>query len=88
MNGNVVKDILVTDVPGERWMTKDTSRKHPGYKRIAQLAYHLYEVRGRQDGHDVEDWLLAEDRLANTSVAWSRYIAASTDSEDSDEEST
>src|SRR5262249_31228468 len=25
-----------------------------------QVAYSLYESRGRQDGHDVEDWLRAE----------------------------
>lgn len=31
--------------------------------RIAVLAFHLYEQRGRQDGHDVEDWLKAEQRI-------------------------
>lgn len=30
---------------------------------IAALAYELYEQRGRQDGHDVEDWLKAELRV-------------------------
>lgn len=28
--------------------------------RIAMMAYHLYEKRGRHDGHDLEDWLMAE----------------------------
>jgi hypothetical protein len=27
---------------------------------VAQLAYEFYELRGREDGHDVEDWLKAE----------------------------
>jgi hypothetical protein len=30
---------------------------------IAALAYELYEQRGRWDGHDVEDWLVAEQRV-------------------------
>lgn len=28
--------------------------------RIAEAAYELYEKRGREYGHDVEDWLKAE----------------------------
>jgi len=31
--------------------------------RIAELAYTLYEQRGREDGHDVEDWIQAEQRV-------------------------
>lgn len=27
---------------------------------IRSRAYVLYECRGREDGHDIEDWLLAE----------------------------
>jgi hypothetical protein len=27
---------------------------------IAKKAYELYERRGREDGHDLEDWLKAE----------------------------
>jgi hypothetical protein len=30
---------------------------------IRLRAYRLYEQRGRQDGHDVEDWLLAETEV-------------------------
>lgn len=33
------------------------------HTRIAALAYQLYEQRGRQDGHDVEDWIQAEQRI-------------------------
>lgn len=31
--------------------------------RIAVLAFQFYEQRGREDGHDVEDWLQAEQRI-------------------------
>ena len=30
---------------------------------IARRAYDLYLARGREDGHDVEDWLAAEREL-------------------------
>ena len=38
-------------------------RRAPTHDEIAQLAFNLYESRGRQDGHDVEDWLRAEEEL-------------------------
>jgi hypothetical protein len=33
------------------------------HDEIARLAFSLYEARGRQDGHYVEDWLRAEQKL-------------------------
>ncbi len=30
---------------------------------VAELAYALYEQRGRKDGHDLEDWFNAEQRI-------------------------
>jgi hypothetical protein len=53
-------------ITGERWMAKDTAQKRPMREAVAQLAYRLYELRGRQDGHDIDDWLRAEDQLART----------------------
>ena len=32
-------------------------------QRIAELAYQLYEKRGKQPGHELEDWLEAERRV-------------------------
>ena len=32
-------------------------------EKIAQRAYSLYEARGRQEGHDLDDWLQAEREL-------------------------
>lgn len=37
-------------------------------KQIAELAFRLYEARGRQDGHDIEDWLRAEAVLRRETV--------------------
>ena len=31
--------------------------------KIRQRAYELYEARGREDGHDLEDWLRAEEEI-------------------------
>jgi hypothetical protein len=36
---------------------------------IARRAYDLYLARGREDGHDVEDWLQAERELNGSAVA-------------------
>ena len=35
----------------------------PLYVRVAVLAYSMYERRGRQDGHDIEDWIEAEKMI-------------------------
>lgn len=32
---------------------------------VARVAYALYEQRGREDGHDLEDWLRAEAIVRN-----------------------
>lgn len=65
MNG-VPADSITTNITGERWMEKDTSRgNHPTRDEVARLAYHLYEVRGRQDGYDIDDWLRAERELTH-----------------------
>ncbi len=32
----------------------------PTEEQIRQRAYELYELRGREDGHDLDDWLKAE----------------------------
>ena len=39
------------------------ARLSPTREEIAQFAYSLFESRGREDGHDVEDWLRAEQQL-------------------------
>ena len=37
----------------------------PTREQIANRAYEIYENRGRQDGRDLEDWLVAESELRN-----------------------
>jgi hypothetical protein len=45
-------------------MGKNTGRRlYPTYDEIAQLAFGLYESRGREEGHELEDWLRAEQEL-------------------------
>jgi hypothetical protein len=45
-------------------MGKYTGRNaRPSQDEIARLAYSFYEMRGRRDGQDVDDWLSAELQL-------------------------
>ena len=48
-------------------------------EEIRRRAYELYEKRGRDDGHDVDDWLLAEAEVnrigVNSKVLTSRSIS-------------
>jgi Protein of unknown function (DUF2934) len=53
-------------LPFEELMTNPTGeRARPTRNEIGRLAYHLYEMRGRRDGHDLDDWLSAERKLAH-----------------------
>jgi len=33
-------------------------------EHVRRRAYELYQARGREDGHDIEDWLRAESEIA------------------------
>ena len=51
---------------GERLTTKYTGdREGPSPGEIARLAYQFYEMHGRRDGWDVDDWLSAERELTH-----------------------
>jgi hypothetical protein len=57
---------IAAAVAGERMMAKDTGAPaRPPFDEIARLAYRFYEMRGRRDGSDVDDWLCAERALAH-----------------------
>ncbi|HKV63083.1 MAG TPA: DUF2934 domain-containing protein [Candidatus Acidoferrum sp.] len=57
-------NFVTSHAAGEWGMGPNTGgRRAPAHDEIAQLAFHLYESRGRHDGHDVEDWLRAEEEL-------------------------
>ncbi len=36
--------------------------------RVRQRAHELYEARGREDGHDLDDWLCAEEEMTSKKV--------------------
>ena len=52
-------------------MNPDVTKKPPVTARSARQerrqirlrAYELYEARGREDGHELEDWLRAEEEI-------------------------
>ena len=45
----------------------DTGLRTPELEeQIRRRAYDFYEQRGRQEGHDVDDWLQAESELMAT----------------------
>jgi len=44
-----------------REVDREPVEKTPTHEEIAQRAYAFYEARGREDGHDLADWLHAED---------------------------
>jgi len=57
-------DYVISSAAGEWGMGPNTGgRPAPTHDEIARLAFQLYESRGRQDGHDLEDWLRAEELL-------------------------
>ena len=57
-------DFAAAHAAGEWGMgTYTGGRMTPSRDEIAQFAYSLYESRGRQDGHHMEDWLHAEQEL-------------------------
>ena len=58
-----------------------TGPQLPTPEQIEQRAYELYLERGREDGHDVEDWLAAEKELTDlaegqASIAEPKVLAA------------
>jgi hypothetical protein len=65
-------------------MSPDATKKQPttGTSELQELeleyqirlrAYELYEKRGREDGHELEDWLRAEEEITRKKA---RTIAA------------
>jgi 2-methylisocitrate lyase-like PEP mutase family enzyme len=60
-----VVDGIGRQVTGEWSVGKDTGgREQPSRDQVSRLAYQFYEERGRAEGHDLDDWLEAEQELA------------------------
>jgi len=51
------------------------------HRRIAAAAFALYERRGRQDGHDLDDWLAAEQQILLVEVPKTLEVAQRTNRE-------
>jgi hypothetical protein len=49
--------------PAPARVPEKSEEQHPS--SVAELAYGLYEERGRQEGHQLEDWIEAERRISN-----------------------
>ena len=48
---------------------KIAAESHPNLEeQIRRRAYEIYEERGREDGHDMEDWLRAEAEITGTGI--------------------
>jgi len=54
--------------PPKKSPTSVTSEPHELEHQIRLRAYELYEARGREDGHEVGDWLQAETELTEKKV--------------------
>jgi hypothetical protein len=61
----ILRDI-VANLTGEGSLAKYTGgHDRPSRDEIARLAYHFFERRGWRHGHDVDDWLAAEEALTH-----------------------
>jgi len=47
----------------KRELRREPVDENPTHEEIARRAYAFYEGRGREEGHDLADWLHAEDEL-------------------------
>lgn len=55
--------------PPKKPTVSTATESHPNLEEeIRRRAHELYEERGREDGHDIEDWLRAEAEITGTSV--------------------
>ena len=48
-----------------RTLLKEVRHRKTCHASIAERAYDFYETRGKMEGHNVEDWLRAEQELAS-----------------------
>lgn len=54
---------------GKKFPACVTTNLHPNLQEeIRRLAYEIYVERGGTDGHDLDDWLLAEAEILGKSV--------------------
>jgi Protein of unknown function (DUF2934) len=62
---------------GENELYPTTQITEPTYNQEVRVrAYELFEQRGREDGHDLDDWLQAEAELTMPARSQIRGVAA------------
>jgi hypothetical protein len=54
--------VKASSLPGTK--TGASTKRSLTFEEIAARSYQLYLARGRDEGHDVEDWLAAEAQLS------------------------
>jgi len=55
--------------PTKKRPTKIAIESHPNLEEeIRRLAFEIYAERGREDGHDLDDWLHAEAEVTGAAV--------------------
>ncbi len=54
---------MSTKTPTSPIETQQTKSPVDLQEQVRRRAFELYEVRGREDGHDLDDWLQAELEL-------------------------
>jgi hypothetical protein len=68
LNQVVGTPATVPTATGEIPNPVESLASNPTHDEIARRAYQLYEERGREHGHDWEDWFLAEHDLRQRAV--------------------
>lgn len=61
---NITMKRTPTTIPPTTTANRTTECSAELNEQIRCRAYELYEQRGREDGHDLEDWLKAESEVA------------------------
>jgi len=54
---------MTPQIPTSPTETRATESLADLQGQISRRAFELYELRGREDGHDLNDWLQAESEL-------------------------
>jgi hypothetical protein len=56
-------------MPTDHGKKPSTSTREDVEEQVRLRAYQLYEERGRENGHEVEDWLRAEEEIKGNRTA-------------------
>jgi DUF2934 family protein len=65
-------------MPSRRRSDSSPQRRHPITEAIANRAYDLFLARGGEHGHDLDDWLQAEQELLEATRSRTRDIKGGT----------